>query len=108
MSHCRVCAKVMLCDWETAPKNCLDFKETVIPDIDAQVYEFLDKLCEIRVRGGARYRGTVRGVDGAYLLFQLEDKEVLAVDLDEGPQLFALSSSDTIERTRDRDTFGGF
>ena len=104
MSNCKKCAKMPLCDWETPPKNCLDYREALYCDIDQQIYDNIDEYCEVICRGGYRQRGWIRGVDGDYLLVQAEDKSMEALDIEEGLLILSLAEdlgNDGIESKHD-------
>jgi hypothetical protein len=110
MSNCRSCSKSVLCDWLEPPEDCADYRLTNLQSIEDMIHAYLDKYCEVFMRGGTRYRGWVRGMDGDYLLFQLENKSVLAIDLDNGAELRPLVDSvdeDVHENKGGHDTCGG-
>lgn len=89
MSRCSVCSRAIACDWENPPKDCLDFVQSELPPISRRIELYLDKYCEIIMRGGARFFGWVRGIDGDLLAFECEDRYVLSVDLSGGAEIIA-------------------
>ena len=110
MSNCRVCSKAIICDWLEPPELCLDFHKSKLPAVEDRIYDYLDKYCEVFLRGGTRFSGWVRGMDGDYLMFQLENKSVLAIDLDNGAELRLPKEAldeDIHENKGGHDTHGG-
>lgn len=87
MSNCRVCARAPVCDWETPPKNCLDFVPSRLPPIEKRLELYQDRYCEIIMRGGARFLGWVRGMKDEMLAFECEDHVVLSVDVNAGAEI---------------------
>ena len=87
MSNCRVCSRAIACDWEEPPENCLDFIQSILPPIDKRIDLYIDKYCEIIMRGGSRFFGWVRGMDAGMLVFECEDHCLLSVDLDAGAEI---------------------
>jgi hypothetical protein len=60
-----------------------------LPPIDKRIDLYIDKYCEIIMRGGARFFGWVRGIQDGTLAFECEDHCVLCVDLDSGAEIVA-------------------
>lgn len=67
--------------------DCLDFVRSTLPPIDTRIDLFVDRYCEIVMRGGARFLGWVRGLADGMLVFECEDHCVLSVDLDGGAEI---------------------
>ena len=93
MSNCKACARATLCDWETPPENCLDYRLSTLPSVDTVAHGVINKFCEVVTRGGARMRGYVASIDGDYLILEQNNGTALAVDMNEGAELRVLSCS---------------
>ena len=94
MSKCKMCARATLCDWETPPENCLDYRESSLPSVESMMYRLpYYQFCEVVLRGGARIRGHIAGLNGDYLMLERDDGTVAAIDMDSGAELRTLDPS---------------
>lgn len=67
----------------------MDFVQSKLPPIDKRIELYIGKYCEIIMRGGARFRGWVRGMNSGMLAFECEDHCVLSVDLNSGAEILS-------------------